>query len=333
MSESSTAAEYLGTRGEDEPTEFETRNLRRVPDKIPWSAFLVAIVELCERFAFYGLSGPFQNYIANKYKDPANPGALGYGQAAATALTNAFTFWTYFTPMIGAIIADQWLGKYKAILLFSGIYLVGLAVLFVTSIPKAIEAGVAGGGLVTAMLVIGLGTGGIKSNVSPLIAEQVHDSRMRTKFLPSGEKVIIDPALTVQRVYMVFYQCINIGSLASIATTTMELKIGFWSGHLLALCAFAMGIVVLVLGRRKYIVKPPKGSVVLHALRIIGIGIKNRGTLDAAKPSVSRNMATPWTDDFVDEVKRALVACRVFLFFPIYWVTYSQASDPPGPCE
>lgn len=47
----------------DEPTEEEIHTLRHVSDSLPWSAFLVAAVELCERFAWYGLTGPFQNYI------------------------------------------------------------------------------------------------------------------------------------------------------------------------------------------------------------------------------------------------------------------------------
>ena len=62
----------------DEPTEEERRTLRKVADKLPWSAFLVAMVELCERFTYYGLSGPFQNYIQNSYNDPKGlPGAIG----------------------------------------------------------------------------------------------------------------------------------------------------------------------------------------------------------------------------------------------------------------
>lgn len=61
----------------DEPTEEERRSLRRVSDTIPWSAFLVAVIELCERFTYYGLSGPFQNYIQNPYDDPRLPGAIG----------------------------------------------------------------------------------------------------------------------------------------------------------------------------------------------------------------------------------------------------------------
>lgn len=50
------------------------------------------------------------------------------------------------------------------------------------------------------MTVIGLGTGGIKSNISPLIAEQVKATRKKVATLASGERVIIDPARTIERV-------------------------------------------------------------------------------------------------------------------------------------
>lgn len=73
------------------PTPEDLALLPRVADELPYGVFLVAIVELCERFAYYGLSGPFQNYAANKYHDANGlPGALGLGQSGATALTNFF---------------------------------------------------------------------------------------------------------------------------------------------------------------------------------------------------------------------------------------------------
>jgi hypothetical protein len=61
----------------NEPSAQELATLRRIPAKIPWTAFVIALVELCERFTFYGLSGPFQNYISNAWGSTANPGALG----------------------------------------------------------------------------------------------------------------------------------------------------------------------------------------------------------------------------------------------------------------
>lgn len=74
---SASAASLTSFEG-DEPTEEERQTLRKVADRMPWPAFLVAIVELCERFTYYGLSGPFQNYIQNSYHDPNGlPGAIG----------------------------------------------------------------------------------------------------------------------------------------------------------------------------------------------------------------------------------------------------------------
>ncbi|KAF1356652.1 peptide transport protein PTR2 [Delphinella strobiligena] len=297
----------------DEPTEHELQTLRKVSDKLPWSAFLVAVVELCERFTYYGLSGPFQNYIANSYKDPNGlPGAIGLNQDGASGLTNLFSFWCYVTPIIGAVVSDQYLGKYWTIFYFAIIYIIGNLILFLTSLPVAIENGAALGGLITAMIIIGLGTGGIKSNT-----------------LKSGERVIVDPATTVQRIYMIFYMMINVGSLSSIATTELEKNVGFWAAYLLPFLFFLFGFAALLFGKNKYVVSPPKGSVIPKAFKVVWIGIVNKGNFEAAKPEYQeevggRKYDLKWDSLFVEEVKRALVACKVFASYPIYWVVYSQ---------
>lgn len=207
---SSTDGASLGTATPDgeEPTEEEKKSLRKVADHLPWAIFIVCIVELCERFTYYGLSGPFQNYIENKYGGSL-PGAIGLGQTGATGLTNFFQFWCYVTPVMAAIISDQWLGKYWTIFYSSIIYIFGCLILFLTSLPVAIEHNAALGGLIAAMIVIGAGTGGIKSNVSPLVAEQYENTIPFVKTLKSGERVIVDPATTVSRIYMIFYMMIN----------------------------------------------------------------------------------------------------------------------------
>ena len=40
--------------GDDYPTAEELLTLRKVANHIPWGAYTVAFVELCERFSFYG---------------------------------------------------------------------------------------------------------------------------------------------------------------------------------------------------------------------------------------------------------------------------------------
>jgi POT family proton-dependent oligopeptide transporter len=47
-------AEFEADLEGEEPTEEELKTLRRVSGKIPWTAFTIAFVELCERFGYYG---------------------------------------------------------------------------------------------------------------------------------------------------------------------------------------------------------------------------------------------------------------------------------------
>ena len=94
---------------------------------------------------------------------------------------------------------------------------------------------------------------------------------------------------------------------------------------------FAVGTLVLLLGRKFYVVRPPQGSIITDAFKALGMMIVNRN-MDAPKPSWQlehngNNSSVPWDDHFIDELKRALVACRVFAFYPIYWVVYGQFSS------
>jgi POT family proton-dependent oligopeptide transporter len=48
------AVEFEADLEGEEPTEEELKTLKRVSGKIPWSAYTIAFVELCERFGYYG---------------------------------------------------------------------------------------------------------------------------------------------------------------------------------------------------------------------------------------------------------------------------------------
>ncbi|KAI1012967.1 hypothetical protein LB503_001364 [Fusarium chuoi] len=281
--------------------EEQWQGLRRVPDKLPKIALLILAVELGERFTYFGLSGPIQNYINNPY-DPSSdlPGALGKGQAVATALGNFFKFWAYASTVIGAIVADQYLGKFRAICCACVIYVIGLVILVSTSTPTALLHNAGLGGLIAAMITIGLGTGGIKANVTPMCAEQYQHSHPVLKTLKSGEEVIVDPELTVQRLFM---------------------------------CAILISAAVFISGRNKYIRVPPVGSAILDACRTTSIAIKEKG-FHNARPSVLRatghNEKYPlasqerYTDEYVGDVQRGLKSCKMFLFFPFYFICWNQ---------
>lgn len=143
----------------------------------------------------------------------------------------------------------------------------------------------------------------------------------------------------------IFYLCINLGCLSPTVTTEMERSTGFWTAYLLCLCFFVLGVAILIAGEKYYVVHPPKGSIIINAFKAMWIGLRNGGTMgtstsaaasafvtdnvaEAAKPSYQiergRKYKMSWDDVYIDELKRGLAACRVFLFYPIYWVAYSQ---------
>jgi hypothetical protein len=109
---------------------------------------------------------------------------------------------------------------------------------------------------------------------------------------------------------MWFYWAINLGSLGGILTVLLEHNVGFWSSYLLPLCAFIVALVVILLGRRFYVLRKPQGSIILDCYRASVIASKNGWKLDAAKPSRCPNVK--WDDQFIEEFKRGLVACKVF---------------------
>lgn len=59
------------------PHEADGRLLCRVADRLPATGWMIATIELCERFAFFGVVGPMQNYIQNAPGDASRPGGLG----------------------------------------------------------------------------------------------------------------------------------------------------------------------------------------------------------------------------------------------------------------
>lgn len=308
------------------PSEHEMETLRHVAERFPLSCLLVAIVELAERFSYYGLSAPFQNYMQNGPHDkPA--GALSLNQLGATALSYFFQFWCYVTPVLGGYLSDTYWGKYKTICISCGIYVIGIFILFITSVPSITSYNTALGGFITALIIIGLGTGGVKSNVSPLIADQIPKTKPIIKILKSGERVIQDPNITIQNVFMFFYLMINIGSLSVMATSHLESAKGFWAAYLLPLCFFFIAIITLVVGRNQYVKVPVGDKTVARTFQCAWVGIVNRFNWDAAKPLRSPEKNYPWDDLFVEEFKRALYACKVFVFYPVYWVVYGQMTN------
>lgn len=84
------------------------------------------------------------------------------------------------------------------------ITLVGHTILVISSIPPVIaHPKGALAAFCLAIVIMGFGTGGFKSNISPLVAEQQRHLRPFISQTKSGERVVVNPTLTTSRIYMV----------------------------------------------------------------------------------------------------------------------------------
>ncbi|CAI6091904.1 unnamed protein product [Clonostachys chloroleuca] len=332
------------------PTEEEWQTLPRVAGSIPWTAWTVAFVEFVERFSYYGTSAVFVNFIQKPLPPGSNTGsgflktssgALGMGQRASTGLTTFNQFWSYFTPLIGAYLADTYWGRYLTIQYSNWVALFGHVVLIISAIPPVIVHPKAAIGIFSVGLVImGCGTGGFKSNISPLIAEQYKDSKAYVRVNKRGHKEIVDPAVTTARIYIYFYLLINMGSLTgSLAMVYSEHFVGFWLSYTLPTICYLLCPIILWYFKKSYKLSPPTGSVMGKGWKLIRYASKrSNGWRDPefwnrAKPSEIRARGeTPpawmtFDDAWVDEVKRGVLACKVFLWYPLYWLAYNQMTN------
>lgn len=348
---------HIGQEGDTFPTEEELHTLRRVPDTISLAAYSVALVELCERFSYYGTQVLFQNFVQRPLPPGSRTGAagthgqagaLGKGQQTATAVSTFNQFWMYTTPLLGAYIADTWFGRYKTICIALVIAIVAHLIIIVAALPPVLEN--PNGSLacfVIGILVLGLGTGGFKPNVSALVVEQLPLTKKVVRTNKKGERVIHDPALTSERVYMYFYMFINVGALVGqFSMTYAEKYVGFWLGWTLPTVVFCLCPIVMFWGRTKYRKTPPAGSVLFKAVRLWTRAQRGRWSInpfktwkqlhggamwDSVKPSnipvEERPVWMTFDDAWVDEVRRGFAACAVFTWYPLFWLCYNQINN------
>jgi POT family proton-dependent oligopeptide transporter len=229
-----------------------------------------------------------------------------------------------------------------------GIAILGHIILVISALPPVIvHSQNSLAAFLVGLIIMGIGTGSFKPNISPLIAEQLPVTKMTIRTLPSGEKVIVDPAVTASRVYHYFYLFINIGALTGqIAMVYVEKYIGYWLSFLLPAILLSLCPLILYHGRNRYTRSPPQGNVLKKAMGIFILGNRGRWVLNPVKTFQRLNDGTFWEDvkpshidpsrrpkwmtfddQWVDEVRRGFAACSVFCWYPLYWLTYNQLNN------
>ncbi|RDW65209.1 hypothetical protein BP5796_09901 [Coleophoma crateriformis] len=327
------------------PTEEEKTTLRKISDKIPAASFALCAVEFAERASYYGTTTVFTNFMENPLPRGGNgagapprgteetAGALGKGLQFANAFVLLFTFLAYVIPLLGAWLADTRLGRYKVIAL--GVALCGVAhvIMIIGAIPKVLQGSAAVAPFMISFFILAIGAGLFKPNIAPTVLDQYQNQRQYTKVLKSGEKVLVDPETTIQRMMLIFYGLINVGAFYAVGTDYAEKYIGYWLAFLLpGIIYFLLPILLLVFYRKTIKVAPSKSAydnvykIIWLALSKNAMRIGRKGFWDPARPSVMRGngittykgQPIPWDDALVDDVHRTFSACQIFLYFIVY---------------
>ncbi|KAL9867237.1 solute carrier family 15 member 1-like [Geothlypis trichas] len=287
----------------------------------PLSIFFIVINEFCERFSYYGMKAVLTLYFTR---------FLHWDGNFATAIYHTFVALCYLTPILGAIIADSWLGKFKTILYLSIVYAIGQIVLSVGSIndltdhnqdgsPDAIAVNVALS--MVGLVLIAFGTGGIKPCVSAFGGDQFEEDQEKQR----------------STFFSLFYLSINAGSLLStlITPSIRASQCGIHSKRECYPLAFgvpaalmAVSLVVFVIGSRMYKKVKPQGNVMLEVSKCIGFAIKNRFR-HRSKEFPKREHWLDWASDKYDkrliaQIKMVLRVLFLYIPLPMFWAVFDQ---------
>lgn len=197
--------------------------------------------EGAERFSYYGM-GAILVFFMTEYLLGSNGELDLMNEDEAKGWYHVFLSAVYFTPLLGALISDAFLGKFRTIILLSIVYCLGHFVLALDETRW---------GLAIGLSLIALGAGGIKPCVSAHVGDQFGQSNQHL----------------ISSTFGWFYFSINFGAFISILLTPYLLE------HYGSQVAFGIpGILMVIatiafwMGRHKFAHIPPAGFKVFREM-------------------------------------------------------------------
>ncbi|KAM5333293.1 solute carrier family 15 member 2 isoform 1-T1 [Glossophaga mutica] len=288
---------------------------KKPPPKIcgsnyPLSIAFIVVNEFCERFSYYGMKAVLTLYFLY---------FLHWNEDTSTSVYHAFSSLCYFTPILGAAIADSWLGKFKTIISLSLVYVLGHVIKSLGALP------ILGGHTVHTVLsliglsLIALGTGGIKPCVAAFGGDQFEKNHEEER----------------TRYFSVFYLSINAGSLISTFITPMLRGDVQCFGEDCYALAFGVpgllmviALVVFAMGSKMYKKTPPEGNVVTQVVKCIWFAISNRFKNHSGEIPKRQHWldwaAEKYPKQLITDVKALTRVLLLYIPLPMFWALLEQ---------
>ncbi|CAB4062888.1 SLC15A1 [Lepeophtheirus salmonis] len=253
----------------------------------PKQVFFILGNEFCERFSFYGMRAVLSKYLKDDLK---------FSEDTSTSIFHAFGFLAYFTPIFGAILADNYIGKFKTIFYVSIIYVFGHLIKTIGATPVPFSAQVAMS--FVGLILIAIGTGGIKPCVASFGGDHINvGSFFGTLLTPKFRKDVY---------------CFG-------KESCYPLAFGFPA------LLMAVALILFLLGKPFYKSVEPQGNILLKVLKVYSRGISQR--FKSSKTKVSH-----WLDrskdkfdhQLVEESKILLKIFALYLPLPVFWTLFDQ---------
>lgn len=208
-----------------------------IKERQPGGLFLLFIVEMWERFSYYGMRALlvlFMTAQVIKGEDGMLGEGLGWSRANAGVLVAWYTSMVYLTGIFGGYLADKLIGTHRSMLTGGTIIALGHIVLAGMGFTEP------GSGPTIAIFISGLaliviGTGFFKPCVSVMVGQLYRQGDRRR-----------DAGFTI------FYMGINVGALlGALACGYLGEKVGWHYGFGAAAVGMIAGMIVYVIGRPK----------------------------------------------------------------------------------
>ena len=268
---------------------------------MPKSVPFIIGSEIAERFSFYGLRSIMVTYMAVAFFNPTlNPLLTAEADAKANEMSHLFVTLAYFMPLVGAIMADWFFGKYRVILFVSILYTVGHFVLSVSGSSYPIFA--------TGLVIIACCAGGIKSCVSANVGDQ---------FDKSNEHLL-------SKVYGWFYMSINLGgTLAPLFIPLLKKYYGPGIAFGVPGILMALATIIFWSGRKKYKRLAPAG---IKKENFFTISVYALLKLFSRKPGqkVWEAVGEKYSPKSIDAIQAVYRILAVFAFTIIFWALWDQ---------
>ena len=202
----------------------------------PLHVYAILSCEAAERLCYYGVRAVLVLFLLS----------LGFDEPQAIALNSYWIALCYFSPLLGAVLADAAWGRFTTILVFTALYASGMTLLAVGAHLASSGASFAG------LFLVALGAGGIKPCVGPFGADQLPKTHSLTSY------------------WLFFYVAINLGSLlAYFAVPLLRASHGFTAALALPAASMGLSAVIFLSPSASYARVPAEGSALLGVCRVL----------------------------------------------------------------